>query len=296
MHRPLHTGAHAFFSRLDAGERQHLFDLRNTAVQAPPADWFPWWCGTLALGTLAPERAHWLQRHLVGTAFSESGLVWDAESLSREARSASLQSTLEAAGEQGLLTGWRNERFSYWRADFTTPDPGRAALLDVERAGFRFLGMMSHAVHVNGFLPDGRLWIARRSASKATDPGMLDNVTAGGLPTGETITQCLARELAEEAGVNGLENIGLQAAGFIRTSRLEKEGWHDECLHTFNLTLPADFEPRNVDGEVSEFMCLTPQETMQTIAVGKMTADAVMTLVQGLDHANIIQQSVPRSP
>jgi isopentenyldiphosphate isomerase len=137
-------------------------------------------------------------------------------------------------------------------------------------------------VHVNGFLEDGRLWCARRSLSKATDPGMLDNVTAGGLPSGETVRTCLKRELAEEAGLFQVPEQALREAGRVRTSRLEPQGWHDEIVHVFNLILPSDFVPVNQDGEVSEFMCLHPQEVVARMLAGAFTVDAVQTLIQGL--------------
>jgi isopentenyldiphosphate isomerase len=184
-----------------------------------------------------------------------------------------------------LLSGWRNERFSYWHADCTTPEPEHPAFLSVERSGFRWLGMLSHAVHVNGFLPDGRLWCARRALSKATDPGLLDNVTAGGLPSGESVHACMVRELAEEAGLFSLQGLPLHAAGTVRTTRQEPQGWHDEIVHVFNLTLAADFVPINQDGEVAEFMCLDAHEVLARMQAGEFTVDAVQTLVHGLRFA-----------
>jgi 8-oxo-dGTP pyrophosphatase MutT (NUDIX family) len=111
---------------------------------------------------------------------------------------------------------------------------------------------------------------------------MLDNVTAGGLPSGETVHECLQRELAEEAGLFNVPAHDVQAAGQVRTSRLEREGWHDEILHVFNLTLQQGFVPHNQDGEVAEFMCLHATEVLQRIHAGAFTVDAVQTLVQGL--------------
>jgi 8-oxo-dGTP pyrophosphatase MutT (NUDIX family) len=191
---------------------------------------------------------------------------------------------LGTARDQGLLTGWRDERFSFWHTDCSTPDPQRPALLDVERSGFRWLGMLSHAVHVNGFMPDGRLWCGRRALSKATDPGLLDNITAGGLPSGETAQTCLQRELAEEAGLFSLDGHGLQGAGKVRTSRLEPQGWHDEIVHVFNLTLGNAFAPVNQDGEVAEFVRLSPQQVLAKMLGGEFTVDAVQTLIQGLRY------------
>ena len=283
-----HTGPHHFLAALSPSDQARLFALSAQAVQPAPADWLIWRCGALPLGLVSPQRAAWLAQQMDGFTLSAQELVWQAEEASQAERSELLQSALLTAREQGLLTGWRDERFSFWHANCTTPEPQTPAILSVERSGYRWLGMLSHAVHVNGFLPDGRLWCARRALGKATDPGMLDNVTAGGLPSGETIEDCLQRELAEEAGLFSLDGHSLQAAGSVRTSRPEPQGWHDEFVHVFNLTLGPDFEPRNQDGEVSEFLCLSPQQVLTHALAGAFTVDAVQTLLQGLRTETIL--------
>jgi ADP-ribose pyrophosphatase YjhB (NUDIX family) len=250
----------------------------------PPTHWLPWRCDDLALGWISSERATWLAQQLGDCSRLPNALVWHAAGVQRAERSARLQAVLQTARAQGLLTGWRNERFGFWYADCSTPDPQQPAFLEVERSGFRWLGMSSHAVHLNGFLPDGRLWCGRRAWSKATDPGLLDNLTAGGLPCGETLQACLQRELAEEAGLFSLEGHLLQAAGNVRTARLEPQGWHDEHVHVFNLTLSEAFEPLNQDGEVAEFWCLGPQQVLQKMENGEFTVDAVQTLIHGLRY------------
>ncbi len=279
-----HAGAKNFLTSLSATDQACLFALNAQARQPVPEAWLPWHCDALPLGLISPERAAWLAPQLGTCSLQPNALVWHAGPSGAVQRSEQLQTILLAARGQGLLSGWRNERFSFWHADCITPEPQRPAFLSVERSGFRWLGMLSHAVHVNGFLPDGRLWCARRSFSKATDPGMLDNVTAGGLPTGETVEGCLQRELAEEAGLFSLEGQALQAAGCVRTSRLEPQGWHDEIVHVFNLTLAPDFEPANQDGEVAAFMCLSPHQVLAQALSGAFTVDAVQTLIQGLRY------------
>lgn len=192
-----------------------------------------------------------------------------------------LQGLLERDRAQGLLPGWRDEAFAFWHTGCSMPLLGQQPFLTVERAGFRYLGLMSHAVHINGFTPDGRLWCGRRATNKATDPGLLDNVTAGGLPAGETVLDCALRELQEEAGLQ-MGATALVDAGARRTARPEKEGWHDETLLVFNLTLAPKVVPHNQDGEVQEFMCLAPGEVVHRVQQGEFTLDAVASLAQGL--------------
>lgn len=283
-----HTGPKNFLDSLSAADQTRLFALDAQALQAAPVDGLRWRCGELHVGLLSPQRAAWLAQQLPGSSLSAQELVWDAAHASEAQRSEQLQAVLLTARNQGLLSGWRNERFSFWHTDCNTPEPHIPAFLSVERSGFRWLGMLSHAVHVNGFLPDGRLWCARRALSKATDPGLLDNVTAGGLPSGETAHTCLQRELAEEAGLFSLDGHCLQSAGSVRTSRQEPQGWHDEFVHVFNLTLANGFVPQNQDGEVSEFLCLSPQQVLARMLAGAFTVDAVQTLLQGLRTETIL--------
>ena len=66
---------------------------------------------------------------------------------------------------------------------------GGEPLLGLERAAMIYLGIPSYAVHVNGWVanpedPDDvapyGVWVAKRSMSKATYPGLFDQMVAGG--------------------------------------------------------------------------------------------------------------------
>lgn len=313
----MNRSRNAFVQGLGPQHLETLQALVDNARQRAPADWVRWFCGPVFLGYLSQERAAWLSDALGATgelqATSRDGLElhWDGFDCNADLRSARLQAVLEAARAQGLLVGWRNERFSFWSTHDNSntiinpaaaqPWQGRNALqaaevsahlpapdtpyfLSVERSGFRFLGMMSHAVHINGFTPRGHLWCARRAQGKATDPGMLDNITAGGLPTGESALECALRELQEEAGITPVQPQALIHAGSIRIARTvhpqstEPQGYHDELLQVFNLTVPDTMQPQNRDGEVAEFLCLSPHEVMQRIARGEFTVDAAAAL------------------
>jgi 8-oxo-dGTP pyrophosphatase MutT (NUDIX family) len=111
---------------------------------------------------------------------------------------------------------------------------------------------------------------------------LLDNLTAGGLPTGEDLEICAVRELFEEAGITPWLALQLKYAGQIRASRPLRDVWHDEILHSFNLCLADYFCPVNQDGEVAEFLCLGPGEVVQKVRDGEFTVDATLSLVQGL--------------
>ena len=58
-----------------------------------------------------------------------------------------------------------------------------------EGAPPRLLRTMTAGVHINGYVETPRgleLWVARRSQTKATWPGKLDHIVAGGQPAGMT--------------------------------------------------------------------------------------------------------------
>ena len=180
-----------------AWELAHHHLPRSAAIataSGPPPEFIPWFCGHIFLGYLSPARARLLAAHLAPTRMQAHRLDWDAGPWSAPARSAALQETLLRLRALGHLPGWRNEAFAFCTEGCETP------LLQAERAGFYFLGMRSDAVHVNGFRADARMWVARRSAAKQVDPGLLDNLCAGGVAAGETLQTCLQRELYVKPG------------------------------------------------------------------------------------------------
>jgi 8-oxo-dGTP pyrophosphatase MutT (NUDIX family) len=249
------------------------------AASGPPPEFIPWFCGATLLGYVSAARAQLLAAHLAPCRAQAHRMDWDAAGWTTAERSAALQSALLELHAQGHLPGWRNELFSFSTDACDTP------LLQVERAGFYFLGMRSDAVHVNGFSTDGALWVARRSASKTVDPGLLDNLCAGGVAAGESLLSCLRRELYEEAGIQLQADHTLSAAGTVVVGRVRDGGWHEERLHVYNLLLSTHERPVNRDGEVQEFRSLDAQTLAQLVQAQAFTPDAAAAIVQGLGLA-----------
>jgi 8-oxo-dGTP pyrophosphatase MutT (NUDIX family) len=272
----------AFWSRLSAPQKAWLTGPLK-AQPTPPYGGVFWSCDGVDLGWVSAERAQDMVALLPGCTLAQGRLRWQPAADQALLRSQALQAFLEQQAAQGRLTGWRGEFFAWW-ADTPAWPPALDVppFLCVERAGFRHLGMMSHAVHIHGFLPQGDLWCGRRSDHKATDPGLLDNLAAGGLTAGESPLTTALRELAEEAGLHLSDPARLQGAGVIRTQRLEPQGWHDEQLLVYTLHLSEQETPINADGEVQEFLCLGPGEVVSRMQSGQFTADACASLAQSL--------------
>ncbi|GAA5785207.1 NUDIX hydrolase [Chitiniphilus shinanonensis] len=188
-----------------------------------------------------------------------------------------------AMRENALVRGWRNERYTVFAPlPDGTPDLSQP-LFALERAAFRRLGLVSRAVHINGYAPERTLWVGRRAADKSVDPGRLDNLAAGGLPHGESERDCVVRELWEEAGVPATLAMQATPRGSIRATRNEPDGTHDEILYCYDLALPDDFVPHNVDGEVAGFQRLDVSTVLARLP--EFTWDAGTVTAQFLiDH------------
>jgi 8-oxo-dGTP pyrophosphatase MutT (NUDIX family) len=195
-------------------------------------------------------------------------------------RSAALGSVIGALAADGRIPGWRNETYAIRNA-FDAPP-----LAYIERAASRFFGTMTYAVHLNGVVEyedsAPQLWIARRSDTKATDPGMLDNVVAGGIGWGFGVEATIIKECWEEAGIP--EEIAARSVAGRTAHVLQSlpEGTQAEQIFIYDLALPADFAPRNQDGEVGEHRLARIDEAARWIEEGAMTVDASLATLDCL--------------
>jgi 8-oxo-dGTP pyrophosphatase MutT (NUDIX family) len=199
-------------------------------------------------------------------------------------RNAALAAINSALHQLHLVRGWRNEIYAV-----TDLASGRQ-LACTERAASRFWGTLTLGAHCNGYLADAQgrpthLWIAQRSATKATDPGLLDNLVGGGVPIGQTPHQTLLRESWEEAGLQPEQLRAARPGPVLRLHRDIPEGLQLEDLYTFDLCLPAGVVPANQDGEVAGFECWPLAQALAHAAADTMTVDAALvTLDFGWRH------------
>jgi 8-oxo-dGTP pyrophosphatase MutT (NUDIX family) len=205
-------------------------------------------------------------------------------------RSAALGRVIGALAADGRIPGWRNETYAIRNA-FDAPP-----LAYIERAASRFFGTMTYAVHLNGIVEyeagAPQLWIARRSETKATDPGMLDNVVAGGIGWGFSIETTIIKECWEEAGIP--EQIAALAVPGRAVHVLQSlpEGTQAEQIFIYDLLLPQDFVPHNQDGEVGEHRLARIEEVARWIEEAAMTVDASLATLDCLLRRRWIDEDV----
>jgi 8-oxo-dGTP pyrophosphatase MutT (NUDIX family) len=249
--------------------------LQNTARPAP-ADFMPIHLskgldGHQVIGHLNPEFIPYLHDLLQAEAIPLIALKNDRLTIQLgrpHELSASLSLLAEKMRVGGYVPGWRNEEFAWL-------DHNGHLCFRIERAAFRTFGFRSMATHINGYTKSGLLWLGRRSETKSTDPGKLDNIAAGGISADETPWVCAKRELWEEAGVPPQIADQVEPVGRIHMRRpISGRGFHDEQLFIYDLELPDQFVPTNHDGEVSGFIQISLAEATARILADEFTSDA----------------------
>ena len=177
-------------------------------------------------------------------------------------RSAAMEEVLEVLRGEGEFPGWRGEYYPIM------PEWGDAPLMQVERATCPWLGVRSWGVHINGFVRRGdglHMWIARRARDKPSYPGMLDNMVAGGQPIGLGLMENIVKEGAEEADIPADIAANARAVGSISYCHQFEDGVKPDQQFCYDLELPADFTPRNTDGEVESFELWPIERVTETV-------------------------------
>ena len=195
---------------------------------------------------------------------------------------ALVASTLRQAG---CAPGWRNELLDVWPEHPVgqIAPPGNKPLGAIERGVVRPLGLLTQAVHLSGWSQDGQLWVARRSLTKATDPGMWDTLVGGLVSSQEDVQVGLVRESDEEAGLEAHEIAGRTPLRTIaRMLRQVPEGYQVEDVLTCECILPAAVIPKNRDGEVMEIRLLAPSTIFNMLTQGAFTLEASIVLAEDL--------------
>ena len=177
-------------------------------------------------------------------------------------RSTAVAGVLETLMQRGDVPGWRGEHYAVG-VSF-----GASACFKMERAAVPLFGTIGYGVHLNGVVQTDAglaMWIARRSLSKPTGPGKLDQVVAGGQPAGLSVSENLIKECAEEADIPADLAAGCVPVGAISYVTERPEGLRRDVLFVYDLMLPDDFVPHNTDGEVEDFRLLPIDEVIALV-------------------------------
>ena len=172
-----------------------------------------------------------------------------------------------ALREAGLAHAWRDEQLA-------VPDAHGERAGTVERAVIRVLGITTHAVHLVGQAPDGRIWVQQRSFAKSNDPGLWDTLMGGMVSAADSLQTALERETWEEAGLvlSSLQDVVW--GGRITTRRPAADGggagYVIEHIDWYRSTVPEGVVPVNQDGEVERFAAGGQAPTGRRAAAGRI--------------------------
>jgi 8-oxo-dGTP pyrophosphatase MutT (NUDIX family) len=200
--------------------------------------------------TFRGARIGWLRPELAARLGAWPGVFRSSADQVILLEEENLAPVVEQLAKEGFVPGWRNERYRI------------ANLFDIERAAARPFGLTTHAVHANGVV-GARMWLARRSATKPIDPGMWDNLVGGGISAGFTLEQTLVKESWEEAGIPAALARTARRGARLSVLREVPEGVQSELIESYDLELPESFQPKNQDGEVSEFVLLPFEDAVR---------------------------------
>ncbi|OYQ36003.1 DUF4743 domain-containing protein [Niveispirillum lacus] len=165
-------------------------------------------------------------------------------------RTRAVAAALDRLVAEGTIPKLRREMYT------VSDGWGRPALMELDRAAIPFFGVTAYGLHVNGFVrkPDGlHLWVGKRALDRGVAPGQYDNLVAGGQPAGLSLADNLVKEAWEEAGLPAAMVRKAVPVGTISYLMEQDKGLKPDILFLYDLELPADFVPRNTDGEVERF-------------------------------------------
>jgi 8-oxo-dGTP pyrophosphatase MutT (NUDIX family) len=253
------------------------------ALAAPPGEYAAFRIDGHTVGWLDLARAARLSAFASVFARAEDEIRLAETLADCSARTAAVDAVTRALAGEGLLSAWRDERYA------VAVEFGAAPLVDIERAAARYFGVRTYAVHVNGLVRSGgdlAMWLARRSPTKAIDPGLLDNLVGGGIATGYGVLDTLRKEAWEEAGIPATVVARARPEGSIDICRAQPQGLQRETVFVYDLELDADFRPANQDGEAVEHRKLKMSDAAKLIAADKgddaVTADASLVILDCL--------------
>jgi len=225
--------------------RDHIAACNNY----DPARAVPLFAGNARVGLLRRDNAAALRR------FSDVFAVADGrvDVVARgdvAAVSGAVDAVVDALVAERRVPKWRNETFD------VAPRWGAPVVFRLDRGAVPFFGTRAYGVHLNGYVWDSGtlyLWVGRRSPDKRVAPDKLDNLVAGGIGNGHGLEETLLKEGEEEASIPRSLTSRAVPAGAV-SYRMENElGIRDDVLFAFDLEMPADFVPKNQDGEIVHF-------------------------------------------
>lgn len=193
-----------------------------------------------------------------------------------------------------LDKGWRDELYTAYA-------PTGVPYFLVERALSVLLGIITYGVHVNCYVPSNKstsgklkMWIPRRSPTKPTYPGKLDNLVAGGIGYPYGIWETLLKEGFEEAGLSSDFLLLRAESGGVVLYIYEPKGpggnVQPEVEYIFDVMFDdeSSITPVNQDGEAEDFRLMDIEEILHHLLCGEFKPNCGLVIIDFLIRHGII--------
>ncbi|VEU21680.1 DEKNAAC102446 [Brettanomyces naardenensis] len=237
--------------------------------------------GTFRLGYILP---------MVSKEFKNHPDVVQVDDTKREIRILPTLDTLELRNEKlnALAKSWRDNgiflHLKGWRNElYTIYDTEKKPYMRLERSFCPLLGVVLYGCQINGYVQSPetgelKLWVPRRSATKPTYPGMLDNTVAGGVGYPQGCLETVIKECYEEAGLQSSyvkDNVSF--VGVISYFYQFEKGSFDtergfvqpEVEYIYDLRIDPSIIPHPVDNEAEDFRLMTVDEVVKHMKNGE---------------------------
>jgi Domain of unknown function (DUF4743) len=227
-----------------------------------PAGYRPFTVGSAKVGYVGHAFADRLKDFPGVFKVDATGVRLAARLADFESRTRAVADVLDHLRAHGEIPGWRDEPYPV-AVSFSA-----APLMTLERAAVPLFGVLGFGVHLNGAVgagPGARMWVAKRSLSKPTGPGKLDQLVAGGQPAGISLADNLIKECAEEAAIPPVLASRAMPIGAVSYTTTRPEGLRRDVLFNYDLELPEDFVPANTDGEIESFHLWPIERVIETV-------------------------------
>lgn len=199
-----------------------------------------------------------------------------------EQRTKLMEETLRRGTESKSIEGlknWANELFPVYATD-------GEHVLDFDGVGVDLFGVVNYSVHMLGWVTTKngvkKYWVPRRSMTKMSYPGMLDNTVGGSLSSGEKPIDCIIRECEEEISLDpAYTRANIKACGTVsyqmtKTDRGEP-GCQLQVQYLYEMEFAEEVIPKIGDGEVGEIHLKTLDEVKAALANGEFKLNCAMT-------------------
>lgn len=199
-----------------------------------------------------------------------------------------------------LAKGWRDELYTIY-------NPRSVPYMLMERAFSCLLGVATYGVHINGYVPPSKtkdkvlkMWVPRRSLTKATYPGKLDNTIAGGLAHPHGIWENVVKECYEEGGLSAeFVESHIKSAGvvsYLCQPYGAKGHAQPEVEYTYDLEFDSETGtvPFPVDGEAEDFQLMSIDEVKNRMLADEFKPNCGLVIVDFLmRHGYITSENEP---